>query len=215
MSTGMLERRLPRWRFAPPMVEARTEPFRGPPGLGRRMLRGLMLPLRVVVVPALVALACGAQRGVDFDRHVLQIITRHTASLADWLANGWVHPRIALAVEQLLNYAPVGLLLLAVAVLVTRLPNFLPMVCISWISVLEGRKAAYCDLSFALALPVSLGVTLTRYDSVSWLAWGTFTLAYLFCRWAYDGQRLTERLKWVVREGGHSHNGGSGMENPD
>jgi hypothetical protein len=149
------------------------------------MLRGLWLPLRALMVPALVAGACGAQRGVDFDRHVTDIITRQTASLAEWLANGWVHPRIAAVVEQLLDYAPLVLLLLALAVFVTRLHNFLPMVCISWISVLEGRKAAYMDLGIALALPLALGVALFRYDVLSWLAWGAFAFSYLFCRWAY------------------------------
>jgi hypothetical protein len=174
------------------------------------ILKFLLLPLRIAIVPALVALVCGAQRGVEFDRQVTDIVTRHTASLANWLAGGWVHPRIAGEVEQLLNYAPLGLLLLAVAVFVARLHNFLPMVCISFIAVLEGRKSSWLDLSVALSLPVSLGVTLSTYDVLSWLAWGAFTLAYLFCRWAYDGHRLTQRWKWLVRVGGHFDNGGGG-----
>lgn len=211
MTAEVLTRPLPRRRPCLGSFPGRSAGLRRSLAVVLSIVRFLMLPLRIAAVPALVALTCGAQRGADFDRGVTAILMRNTAALADWLAGGWVHPRIAAAVEQLLNYAPLGLLLLALAVFVARLHNFLPLVCISWIAVLEGRKASWLDLSLAFALPVSLGVTLTRYDSVSWFAWGAFTLAYLFTRWAYNGQRLTERLKWVVRVGGDSHNGGSGM----
>lgn len=215
MTAEVLHRPLRRSRWLPRLFGVRSASLRRSPSLVLTILRFLVLPLRIAIVPGLVALACGAQRGVEFDRHVSHIVTRHTAAVAAWLANGWLDPRLAAGVEQLLDYVPLGLLLLAVAAFVARLHNFLPMVCISWIAVLEGRKASHLDLGVALSVPVSLGVALTRYDSVSWFAWGAFTLAYLFCRWAYDGQRLAERWKWFVRVGGHAHNGGSGMENGD
>jgi hypothetical protein len=207
---------MPHSRWFSQLFRGRSVALRRPPGIRDWMTRKLVLPFRVLLVPGLVALVSGPVRGaVAFDRHVTEIITGYTASLADWLANGWVHPRIAEGIERLLNYAPLALLLLAVAVFVTRLHNFLPQVCISWISVLEGRKASHFDLCVALSLPLSLGVTLARYDSVSWLAWGAFTCAYIFCRWAYDGSRLDKFWNWRVRLGGPSGNGGGGMGNGD
>jgi hypothetical protein len=216
MTAQVFDHRLPRSRWFPELFRSRSLTLRPPPKIREWMLRTLVLPFRVLLVPGLVALASGPVRGVvAFDRHVTEIVTRHTAGSADWLADGWVHPRIAAGIEQLLNYTPLALLLLAVAVFVTRLHNFLPMVCISWISVLEGRKFSHFDLGVALSLPLSLGVTLARYDSVSWLAWGAFTCAYLFCRWAYDGSRLDKLWNWRVRLGGHAGNGSSGMGNGD
>jgi hypothetical protein len=215
MTAQAFDDSLPRSRWLPQIFRGRSVSLRRPPGIREWMKRTFVLPFRVVLVPGLVALASGAMRGVALDEYVTDIVRRHTASLADWLADGWVHPRIAAGIEQLLNYAPQALLLLAVAVFVTRLHNFLPLVCISWISVLEGRKFSHFDLGVALSLPLSLGVTLARYDSVSWLAWGAFTLAYLFCRWAYDGSRLDKLWNWRVRLGGHAGNGSSGMGNGD
>lgn len=210
MTASALDRPLRRFWWLPLVLRGRLAAVRRSRQWGRRLLGWLLLPLHVLLVPALVALASGPVRGVACDRYVASVIMRHTAWLAQWLAHGWLHPRLAAGVEQLLNYAPLGLLLLAVAVFVTRLHNFLPLVCISWIAMLEGRKASYLDLTVALALPLALAVALTRYDSVGGLAWGAFSMAYMFCRLAYDGTRLEQIWKWRVRMGGHIDGGANG-----